>query len=116
MKDDERQLASEGLAPNSPLGVGWRVSETWRMFWDDLTRRWRKEARAPSPQLLRSAGGLVAVLPTPRRRRRRRVVLLLLMLTAIIVLIVLGSDGAVASGTTITVSAYAGSSRSSPIT
>ena len=61
------------------------------MFWDDLVRRWRREARVVSPQLLREAGGHVAVLPTPRRRRRSRVLMLLLVLLAIGALLLVGS-------------------------
>jgi hypothetical protein len=60
------------------------------MFWDDLVRRWRRDARVNSPQLLRGAGGHVAVLPAPRRRRRSRLLMLLLVLLAIAVLLLVG--------------------------
>jgi len=53
------------------------------MFWEDLVRRWRREAKVISPQLLRGAGGHVAVLPAPRRRRRSSQILLLLLAAAI---------------------------------
>lgn len=49
------------------------------MFWDDLVRRWRRDAGVLSPRLLRAAGGHVAALPAPRPRRRSRVRLLLLL-------------------------------------
>jgi hypothetical protein len=61
------------------------------MFWDDLVRRWRREAKVVSPQLLRGAGGHVAVLPAPRQRRRSRLELLLLVLLAIAALLFVGS-------------------------
>lgn len=61
------------------------------MFWDDLVRRWRRESRVISPQLLRGAGGHVAVLPQPRRRRRSRLLLLLLALLAIGAVLLVGS-------------------------
>jgi hypothetical protein len=32
------------------------------MFWDDLVRRWRRDARGVDPRLLRAAAGHVAVL------------------------------------------------------
>jgi hypothetical protein len=60
------------------------------MFWDDLIRRWRRDARLNSPNLLRAAGGHVAVLPAPRPRRRRRVLMLLLALVAIGALLLIG--------------------------
>jgi hypothetical protein len=53
------------------------------MFWDDLVRRWRREAKVISPQLLRGAGGHVAVLPAPRQRRRSSLILLLLLVATI---------------------------------
>lgn len=53
------------------------------MFWDDLIRRWRRDAKVVSPGLLRAAGGHVAVLPAPRRRRRSHLLLLLLALVAV---------------------------------
>ncbi len=61
------------------------------MFWDDLVRRWRREAKIISPQLLRAAGGHVAVLPAPRRRRRSRLTLLLVLLVAIGAALLVGS-------------------------
>lgn len=61
------------------------------MFWDDLVRRWRRESKVVSPQLLREAGGHVAALPAPRRRRRSRMLMLLLVLLAIGALLLVGS-------------------------
>lgn len=61
------------------------------MFWHDLVRRWRRESRVISPQLLRGAGGHVAVLPEPRRRRRARLLMLLLALLAIAAVLLVGS-------------------------
>jgi hypothetical protein len=49
------------------------------MFWDDLVRRLRRDARAVSPALLRAAGGHVAVLPAPRPSRMSRLALTLLL-------------------------------------
>ena len=60
------------------------------MFWDDLVQPWRRESRVISPQLLRGAGGYVAVLPAPRRQRRTRL-LLLLVLLAVGALLLFGS-------------------------
>jgi hypothetical protein len=48
------------------------------VFWDDLMRRWRREAGALDPALLRSAAGNVATLPAPRRRRSSRLVVWLI--------------------------------------
>jgi hypothetical protein len=48
------------------------------MFWDDLIRRWRRDAGGMSPRLLRAAAGHVAFLPAPRPRRRLRITWLLL--------------------------------------
>jgi len=62
------------------------------MFWDDIVRRWRRDAKVVSPRLYRGAGGHVAVLPSPRRQRQSRFLLLLVMLS------VLGSVLLVASG------------------
>ena len=61
------------------------------MFWDDLVRRWRREEKVLSPQLLRGVGGHVAVLPEPRRRGRSRLLILLLVLLAIGALMLVGS-------------------------
>jgi hypothetical protein len=61
------------------------------MFWDDLMRRWRRDAGVMSPHLLRAAGGHVAVLPAPRRRRRPRLLLLLLALVALGAVLLLGT-------------------------
>ena len=60
------------------------------MLWDDFVRRWRLEARVVSPQLLRGAGGHVAVLTGPRRRRRSRLLMLLLVLLAFAALLLAG--------------------------
>ena len=61
------------------------------MFWDDLVRRWRREAKVLSPGLLRGAGGHVAVLPEPRRTRRYRLLVLLLVLLVIGAVMLVGS-------------------------
>ena len=62
------------------------------MFWDDLVRRWRREARGNSPRLLRAAGGHVALLPTPQRARRVRPLLVALaILTALVLFLLFGS-------------------------
>jgi len=58
------------------------------MFWDDLVRRWRREARANSPESLRAMGGHVAVLPSPRRARQSRSMLLILAILALFLLLV----------------------------
>jgi hypothetical protein len=56
------------------------------MFWDDLIRRWRREAKLNSPRLLRAAGGHVAVLPAPRRARQVRPFLLVLVILGLMLL------------------------------
>jgi hypothetical protein len=61
------------------------------MFWDDLVRRWRKEARVNSPESLRAIGGHVAVLPAPRRARQSRPLLLVLAILALLLLLVIRS-------------------------
>jgi hypothetical protein len=53
------------------------------VFWDDLVRRWRRDARVVSPRLLRATGGHVAVLPAPRRGRRNPLLLVLVTLALI---------------------------------
>lgn len=60
------------------------------MFWDDLLRRWRREAGGLSPRLLQATAGHVAVMPAPRPRRRSRVRWLLLIAigTALLLLLV----------------------------
>lgn len=60
------------------------------MFWDDLVRRWRRDARGLDPRLLRAAAGHVAALPSPVPRRRSRVgwILLIAFGGALIVLLV----------------------------
>lgn len=79
------------------------------MYWDDLVRRWRREAHVLSPRLLRGTGGHVAVLPEPHRRRRSRVLLLLLVLLAIGALMLVGS-GHVSGPTAATDTPLVGSS------
>jgi len=61
------------------------------MFWDDLVRRWRNEAKAVSPRFLRAAGGHVAVLPDPRRTRQVRPLLVVLAILALVLLLLFGS-------------------------
>jgi hypothetical protein len=53
------------------------------MFWDDLVRRWRRDAGGLSPRLLRAAAGQVAALPGPRPARRRRAQLIFLVAMAL---------------------------------
>jgi hypothetical protein len=53
------------------------------VFWDDLVRRWRRESKVISPQMLRATGGHIAVLPAPRRQRQVRLVVLLVVLLAL---------------------------------
>jgi type VI protein secretion system component VasF len=57
------------------------------VFWDDLMRRWRREAGALDPALLRSAAGNVATLPAPRRRRSSRLVVWLIGIIGTIALL-----------------------------
>jgi hypothetical protein len=57
------------------------------MFWDDLVRRWRKEAKVNDPAFLRAMGGHVAVLPAPRRVRQSRPLLLALAILALLALL-----------------------------
>jgi type VI protein secretion system component VasF len=59
------------------------------MFWDDLVRRWRREAGGLNPALLRAAAGNVAALPAPRRRRGSRLVFWLMALVLTIALLVM---------------------------
>ena len=61
------------------------------MFWDDLVRQWRKDAKTISPRLLRAAGGHVAVLPNPQRARRVRPLLVALAILALLLLLLFGS-------------------------
>jgi hypothetical protein len=53
------------------------------VFWDDLVRRWRRDARVVSPRLLRATGGHVAVLPAPRRGRRNPLLLVIVTLALV---------------------------------
>jgi hypothetical protein len=65
------------------------------MFWDDLVRRWRRDARGVDRRLLRATAGHVAVLPAPRRRRRSRapwLVLIVLLVGVVILLLVQGGQ------------------------
>ena len=64
------------------------------MFWNDLVRRWRKESRAISPRLLRSAGGHVAVLPHPQGTRQVRPLLVVLAVLALLLVVMFGSGRA----------------------
>jgi len=59
------------------------------MFWDDLIRRWRREARVRDAAALRALGGHVAVLPSrrPRRARRWPVLIVLAILIAVAILL-----------------------------
>jgi len=57
------------------------------VFWDDLMRRWRREAGGLDPALLRGAAGNVATLPSPRRRRTSRLVVWLIGIVGTIALL-----------------------------
>ena len=61
------------------------------MFWDDLVRRWRKDARTNSPRLLRAAGGHVAVFPAPRQEHPVRLLMAAIAILALLVLLLVGS-------------------------
>jgi hypothetical protein len=63
------------------------------MFWDDLVRRWRREASGLDPRLLRAAAGQVAALPAPRQRRRSPVRWLLLIALGVALLVLLVQTG-----------------------
>jgi hypothetical protein len=70
------------------------------MFWDDLVRRWRRDLRARDPEVLRAAGGHVAVYPAPHRARRTRsplMALLVLVALALLLLFVVRPSGAATS-------------------
>ena len=68
------------------------------MFWDDLIRRWRRDAGGLSPRLLRAAAGHVAVLPTPKPRRRLRIPRLFLIALGIALIVLLGIRTGSAAG------------------
>lgn len=65
------------------------------MYWDDLIRRWRRDAGGMSPRLLRAAAGHVAVLPAPKRRQRLRLPWVLLIALAIAAIVLLLQSGQV---------------------
>jgi hypothetical protein len=65
------------------------------MFWDELIRRWRRDVGGLSPQLLRAAGGHVAVVPAPRPRGRSRMSWLVLLAAVLAVIALLLQGGPV---------------------
>lgn len=69
------------------------------MFWDDLVRRWRRDAGTLSPRLLRAVAGNVAVLPARRHRPSRRYLILaiLVLVGAMLLLVPTGHISIVSS-------------------
>jgi hypothetical protein len=65
------------------------------MFWDDLMRRWRRDAGAMSPRLLRAAAGHVALLPAPKPRRRLRIPWLVLIALGVVAIVLMLQSGQV---------------------
>jgi hypothetical protein len=69
------------------------------MYWDELIKRWRRDARARHPAQLQAAGGHVAVLPEGRQRRSGHLLPLILLALAIaLALLLLGASEAHALG------------------
>jgi hypothetical protein len=63
------------------------------VFWDDLVRRWRREAGGLDPRLPRASAGHVALLPGPMPRRHSRFRWILLFALVIALTVLLGQAG-----------------------
>jgi hypothetical protein len=63
------------------------------VYWDDLVKRWRREARTRPGGELRAAGGHVAVFPERPPRRFGRLLPLILVALAIAFALLLFSAG-----------------------
>jgi hypothetical protein len=70
------------------------------MFWDDLVRRWRRDAGGLSPRLLRGAAGQFAIWPGPRPNRSRRVQFVLLTALGLALIALLTQTGHVQAQST----------------
>ncbi len=68
------------------------------MFWDDLVRRWRRDAGTRDGRLLAAAAGNVAVYPAPQRSRRlgTRWLVVIALVAAVVALLATG-HGSVAA-------------------